>query len=254
MKTMLVAAMAAAVQGLPASAATECAECAANSTPALLASSHRWRRAPDAEQSRIRLSNDDIVGIVDQAKRVRLLANGDDQSLLSLTAERNFGRKRKRVELISAPRDRVARAMMGLRYDARASDDNIFGIALNGGVEKRRSVADLKQGKVSTIQSIGMRADWIHAEHWRLSAGYVIDHATSQRRGIRRSVQLATGASPSAQQMILAIDYSPSFALAAPLRVGIEAHSDRLSTADAAAMAMRGRTEQRLALKATLGF
>ncbi len=182
-------------------------------------------------------------------------ANGDDSSRLSFNVERNYHRKRKQVELASrvAPL-RAAGYIAKLIYDAHPAEDEQLLLSLSGGKQRPAAASIFRHAKPSMTDVLRMNASWIHDRHWRASVGYTIDETESHRDGLGRSVQLANGSLPSAQMVTASFDYSPNFGDDTSLRFGVEARSDRISGADAAALAMNGRTAQRLSLKAAVGF
>lgn len=239
----------------PANAAT-CGTCTASDpVDGLSIQLKPWASQSGAWKFRTRLQ--DIGPTASDSRRFEQtssLTAGNDVSAVSMTVERVYSNKRKPIELINLPSDRQRRSRMEFGYHLGSLEGEHLGLAVNGMVERRRLGFAALRGKWSNTRTIGVRADWVHAAQWRLSTSYSIDQSHNPRTGIRRSIQLAAGAPPSASEMLVAVAYSPSFLRPDALRIGLEARTDRMSWSDATAMGMRDRNERRLAMKLSMAL
>ena len=243
------------VSGAPASASA-CEICTGDAPiDNIMVPSKRWTRQGNGWKFRTRLSENGLTASDPyRIHSVTSLTSGNDNSAMSLNVERYYSAKRKRVEQINLPLDRLRRSRIELGYGISPFENERIGFTIASTVERRRLGFAALRGKWANNRSLGVGANWIHADHWRVSTSYVIDQSHNPRTGLRRGIQLAAGAPPSAEELRLGLDYSPSFLSAESIRIGLEARADRLSSADAAAYAMRERAQQSLAMKMSMAF
>jgi hypothetical protein len=231
--------------------ASTCATCSdADPIESLSITSKPWTRQASGWKFRTRLQDADLVaGDVRRFEQVSSLTTGNDYSAISMLVERVYSNKRKPIEQINLPSERQRRSRMEIGYQLHAAEQERFGLKMTGVVERRRLGFAALRGKWANNRMLSVGADWTHAEQWRLSTSYTVDQSHNPRTGIRRSIQLAAGAPPSASEIAVAVDYSPSFLSPDRLRIGIEARSDRLAWSDATAFGMRDRDAKRLAMR-----
>lgn len=234
----------------PVAASAVCATCTEGDPIEGLAITARpWVSEPGGWKFRTRLRDAGTsAGDIRQFERISSLTSGNDSSAISVVVERYFSAKRKPIEQINLPSDRQRRSKMEMGYQLRA-DQERFGVAFSGAVERRRLGFAALRGKWANTRTLSLNADWVHAEQWRLTTSYAIDQSHNARTGIRRSIQLAAGAPPTASEMAVALDYSPSFLAPDRLRIGLEARADRLAWSDAKALGMPDREAKRLSMR-----
>jgi hypothetical protein len=166
---------------------------------------------------------------------------------LSLDAGRRYTRRGIWPDAAGQSRSRYSSWALGLhsRNESDALGTIMLGLAAT--MERRRFAIDLTDGRWSRSEAVRAEASWTGADRWRLTAGYRIANGDSRASGIRRSIELAQGATPSTHGFGLAIGFSPAgYSASRPLSFGLEAQRLDLSTTDAMALGNRTSGDNRL--------
>jgi len=170
-----------------------------------------------------------------------------DRGSLSLDAGRRYARRGIWPDAAGQSRSRYSSWALGLHYRDESDELGTIMLGLSAAMDRRRFAIDLTDGRWSRSEAVRAEASWTGADRWLLTAGYRIANGDSRASGIRRSIELAQGATPSTHGFRLAIGFSPAgFSASRPLSFGLEMQGLTLSTTDATAFGNRTSGDDRL--------